>query len=503
MIKPSFLFTDNGMLQREAEVKIFGECDLARLTVSYGDYKSEAQIKNGRFTAILPKMPANLCHDLVFTSESEEVRFCNVITGDIWLAGGQSNMEHPTFCSFYNEEDISRDEKIRVFTVPRRPYKDADLLGWHFYTVSHKDTPWQIYDKESALTCSAVGTFFAKRIRRDVDVPIGILNCNLGASTAEAWISKEALLSDDITRYALDRYEKNFGNIDRAAYHSRYLEFTEKLRRYHEENGSALDVARRDGIMKALKGGFKIMIEQGPYYYQTPSNYRETMLNRVIPFAIKGVLWYQGESNSHDNPPFCSHQVWVEAVMRTMFADWRRAFENPTLPFYMVQLSAYGEGASGEAMSWEPVRSAHENLANDEGIHTIVSLDVGEADNIHPANKKPVGERLALAALSCEYGLDVAWESPKIDKIEKTANEYRLAFKNATELTFTGEEPQGFFIRTSSGVRTAAKVRLEGNEVYIPLSEDVKEISFCAQNFAKCNVYNEHGLPPFPFVRSV
>jgi sialate O-acetylesterase len=245
------------------------------------------------------------------------------------------------------------------------------------------------------------------------------------------------------------------------------------------------------------------MIEQGPYYYQTPSNYRETMLNRVIPFAIKGVLWYQGESNSHDNPPFCSHQEWVEAVMRTMFADWRRAFKNPTLPFYMVQLSAWGDGAVGEAMSWEPVRSAHEALANDEGIHTIVSIDVGEADNIHPANKKPVGERLALAALSCEYGLDVAWESPKIDKIEKTANEYRLTFTNVKDFSFIGDEPQGFFIRSTEGVRTPIAARLEGDKVYIPLSDDVAEISFCAQNYAKCNVYNEHGLPPFPFIRSV
>ena len=503
MIKPSFLFTDNGMLQREAEVKVFGECDLASLTVSYGEYKSDAHIENGRFTAILPKMPANLCHDLVFASESEEIRFSNVITGDIWLAGGQSNMEHPLFCSYYGKEDISPDENIRVFTVPRRPYVGADLLGWHFYAVSHKDTPWQVYDENSALTCSAVGAFFAKRIRRDVDVPIGILNCNLGASSAEAWISKEALLSDDIARYAVDRYEKNFGNIDKEAYHSRYLEFTEKLRQYHEENGSALDEARREGIMKALKGGFKIMIEQGPYYYQAPSNYRETMLNRVIPFAIKGVIWYQGESNSHDNPPYCAHQEWVESVMRTLFADWRSAFNDPKLPFYMVQLSAYGVGAGGESMSWEAVRSAHEELANDEGIHTVVSVDIGEADNIHPANKKPVGERLALAALCCEYGLDIAWESPKIDKIEKTENEYRITFKNAKELSFVGDEPQGFFVSDTSGSRTPAKARLEGNSAYIPFSEEIAEISFAAQNYAKCNVYNEHGLPPFPFIRSL
>ena len=503
MIKPSFLFTDNGMLQRDAEISVFGECDSKTLKVSFCGYSASAQIKDGAFSATLPKMPANLCGELIFTTEREEIRFTNVITGDIWLAGGQSNMEHPTFCSFFDENDIARDEKIRVFTVPRRQFKGADLIGWHFYTVSHKDTPWSVYDENSALTCSAVGAFFAKRLRGDIDIPIGILNCNLGASSAETWISKEALLSNDIARYAYDRYEKNYGKIDTDAYHSRYLEFVKKLRAYDEANGSALDFAKKSGVMAALKNGFGIMIEQGPYYYQTPFNYRTTMIDRVVPFAIKGVIWYQGESNSHDNPPFCDHQKWVEEVMRTLFADWRCAFNNPSLPFYMVQLSAYGVGEYGNANNWIPVRRAQEALAEDEGVYTVVSTDIGEDDNIHPANKKPVGERLALAALANEYGVDIKWESPKIDKIERKGNEYHLTFKNAERLYAKGDKPCGFFVTNREGERTAADARIEGASVIITYSPEAEKIAFCDKNYVFTNVYNECDLPLFPFERSV
>ena len=498
MIKPSFLFTDNGMLQRDSEVRVFGECDSASVTVSFCGYSSTATVTDGHFTATLPKMPAGLTGDLVFKTDDEELRLANVITGDIWLAGGQSNMEHPTFCAFHDDEDIARDEKIRVFTVPRRPYPEARNIGWHFFTTTQEDTPWEVYDEASALTCSAVAAFFAKRLRKDVDVPIGILNCNLGASTAEAWVSREALLADDVSRYAVDQYDKKFGSIDVDAYHSRYLEFVEKLRAYDKENGSALDFARREGVMAAVKGGFKIMIENGPYYYQTPCTYYNTMISRLSSLAIKGVIWYQGESNSHDNPPSYSHKEWVKRVMRTLFANWRSVFKNDSLPFYLVQLSAYGEGESGKETRWVNVRAAHDELALDDGVYTVVSHDIGEADNIHPANKKPVGERLALAALANEYGLDVQWESPRINTVKKRGNDYVLTFKGAKYITADGV-PSGFFVTAKDGTRTAADARLEDGKVVISYVGDASAISFMDQHYAYTNVYNEVGLPPFPF----
>ena len=498
MIKPAFLFTDHGILQRDKAVRIFGECDGATLNICYLSYSVSAAIENGRFIAELPAMPGGLCGELIFSSEAEELRLTDVVTGDVWLAGGQSNMEHPTFCTYYNEEDVAADAGIRVFTVPRRPFENADKIGWHFYTASHSDTPWQLFDSESAMTASAVATFFAKRIRREVDIPIGILNCNLGASNAETWISEKALLENATARFAYDQYEKEYGKIDTDAYHSRYLDFISKLREWNEKNGSALDIAKSKGVQHMLKNGFGIMLEKGPYYYQRPCHYRRTMLDRVIPFAIKGVLWYQGESNTHDAPPDKDHEEWVLEVMHTLISDWRKNFCDPLLPFYIVQLSAYASGGS-ECRSWTPVKNAHEHLGEENGVYTVVSYDIGEELNIHPANKKPVGERLACAALANEYGIDIAWRSPKVKDVNRERDGIYVSFTDTTALHTDGDEVLGFFITDKEGKLTKANAEIVGDRVKLSDASEAVEVGFCNINYAPANLYNEHGLPPFPF----
>ena len=214
MIKPSFLFTDNAVLQRDKEIRVFGECDSITLTVEFADVSATARVEDGRFLAILPPMDGNICSDLVFRSESETVTLKNVVTGDVWLCSGQSNMEHPTFCTCYGEDTVAADDGIRLFTVPRRMYENAQEWGWHFYPTFSADTPWKLFEREAALRFSAIGVFFAKEIRKEINVPIGLISCDQGASNMEAWIDRDALLGNEITRYAVDVFDKRFKDIE-------------------------------------------------------------------------------------------------------------------------------------------------------------------------------------------------------------------------------------------------------------------------------------------------
>ena len=498
MIKPSFLFSDYTVLQWGKDVPVWGECDGKALRITYLNHTVEATVENGRFTATLPAMPAKLSGDLVFASDRETVVFREVVTGDVYLAGGQSNMEHPLFASYYDEEDKQPDADIRLFTVPRRPYEGADVWGWHFYAIRSIDTPWTPYTEESAMGFSAVASYFAKRLKQDVDIPIGILACNWGATSAETWIDRDRLLQTKMARWSIENYEASIGDLDPTLYHRDFEDFQRELAEYMKEH-DAMEEAKTLGVDFVLRNFFSRTIKEGPYHYKTPSAYRNTMLARVTPFPICGVIWYQGESNTYANNPHPARAYFRE-VMDTLIADWRDAFRDPTLPFYLVQISTFPRGTKKDAgTEWCDIRAVHEALGKEENIYTVVSADIGEHDNIHPANKKPVGERLARAVLATRYKKEIDWMSPTVKGVEIKDGEIVLSFDHAKELSCKGDRARGFFVTDQNGSTVEAEVTLEQNTARIPYQKDVAAVGFCNRNYAVVNVYNESGLPPFPF----
>lgn len=498
MIKPSFLFTDHAVLQWGKEIPIWGECDGNALTVTYFDHTVEACVENGHFTATLPAMPAKFSGDLIFESAKESLFFHDVVTGDVYLAGGQSNMEHPLFCSYYDEEDLESDNGIRLFTVPRRPYEGADVRGWHFYATRSEDTPWTPYTEQSAMGFSAVASYFAKRLRRDVDIPIGVIACNWGATSAEAWIDRDRLLQTKMARWAIESYEAKFKDLDPVRYHEDFEDFQRELLEYIKEH-DAMEEAKLHGADFVLRNFFTRTIKEGPYHYKTPCAYRNTMLSRVTPFAICGVIWYQGESNTYSDNPHPA-KAYFREVMDTLIADWRDAFRDPALPFYIVQISTYPRGSKKDAgTEWCDIRAVHEELGREPNVYTVVSADVGERDNIHPANKKPVGARLALAALATRYQKDVAWRSPTVRDVKIKDGEIVIFFDHAKILRAKGGCARGFFVTDRDGETVEVDVTLAKNTARIPYSENVAAVGFCNRNYAVVNVYSENDLPPFPF----
>ena len=502
MIKPSFLFTDNAVLQWGKEVPVWGECDSDSVTVSYCGASVDVKVENGYFEAILPAMPAKLSGELVFKSDDETLSLNNVVTGDVYIAGGQSNMEHPLFCSFYDDEDLTADDGIRLFTVPRRPYENADIWGFHFYALRADDTPWETYTEKRAMGFCAIACYFAKRLRKDVDIPIGIIECNWGATAAESWIDRDRLLEKSMARWCVDNYDEKFKDIDMDAYHQEFVAWHSELLEYNKEH-DAMEEAKQFGIPYVLRNFFKKTYKLGPYHYTTPCLHRRTMLARVTPFAICGVLWYQGETNSAYPGNPLPIRPWFKEVMETLHEDWRDAFRAPDLPFYTVQLSTHSHGNRDGGKEFFDIREVQKELTLQKNIFTVVSADIGERDNVHPANKKPVGERLALTVLANYYKKDVAWQSPDVSDVSIKDGEIIISFDNAKELSAKGDKADGFFLTKKNDETLPAVVTLSGNTARIPYSEDIIAVGFCNRNYAYINVYNESGLPPFPFERSI
>ena len=499
MLNPSFLFTDGAVLQRERPVPVFGECDARSVSVSYLDRTASATVRDGRFEAILPPMPAGLSGELIITTDAgEQITFSDVLTGDVYLAGGQSNMEHPLFCTYHGADSLERDDGIRLFTVPRRPYEGADVIGWHFYMLRSEDTPWRVYDKDSVWGFSAVAAFFAKRLRASVDVPIGIINCNWGATNAETWVSREALLEKPLARFAVDKYDEAYSDIDKEKYHADFEKFCSEMRHYINTHPTPMDDSERYGIDYSLRHHFPKTIPEGPYHYKTPGAYRKTMLERVIPYALAGVLWYQGESNVRADLPYDTRE-WFREVMHTLIDEWREDFRDSELPFYIVQISSYETDYRPEGEKWCPIRDVHEKLAEEyTNVYTVPSVDIGEPGNIHPANKKPIGERLALAALANRYGMDVPWRCPKISSVRHSGNEYILSFTDGEGLFSRGGAPEGFYATAGEAVYPIS-ARIENDLVIIRSDIPLDKISYAYRNFSRANVYNGHSLPLFPF----
>ena len=315
----------------------------------------------------------------------------------------------------------------------------------------------------------------------------------------ESWISRASLLSDPITRYAVEHYDQTAGAITAEEYEEKYYgDYRRALLRYIDEHEDELVVAKKMGGAYSLSHGFRVEIPAGPYSTKTPATCYENMLSRIMPLSVSGVLWYQGESNTGETP--FEHRTYFNALMDMLVREWRRGFDNEDLPFYTVQLAAYTYSEShGAQRNWAEVREAQREFAEThDGVYMVSALDIGEYDQIHPINKKPVGRRLAHALLANHYGVRLPWQSPSLKSVRREGELLILDFEHAKTLSCTSPSPQGFYTFDRDGVEHRVEARIDGARVLIRAA-GVAAIAYCYRNYAVADMYNEHGLPMLPF----
>jgi len=480
-VKPAGVFTDYTVLQQGEPVRIWGTAAPGeKVTVMFaGQTQGAVADKAGKWMVTLEKMP--VCAEgrpLVFqgSETAVPVELKDVVVGEVWLAGGQSNMA--TTMSFFKpatqaDIDSANDPLLRMVTIPR--YN----MGWE----NTARPEWKTATPQNTDGFSASAYYFAKNMRKALNVPVGIVSCAVGGSPAEAWMSRKTFESNPELKKILDAYEAGYKAdfADDAAYLKYLKEFEQASKEWRKT---------RKGPPPEEK--------MGPQHGRHPCGWYDTMLTQTIPYTVKGVIWYQGETDA-DNQA-CYH---YRTVFPALIQQWRDEFKNPDLPFLFVQLATYGSWHADKP-DWPELRES-QSWTEEHIKHTgmIVMVDGGDEKNIHPNSKDKVGYRLSLLARNMVYGENnLICRGPRFEKMTVSKGSVELSFTDTgSGLVLKPETNSAFEICGRDGNYVPAKAVLKDGKITVS-SESVKDPQNVRYGWKKWFVptlFNAEGLPASPF----
>jgi sialate O-acetylesterase len=482
-VKPHALFTDGCVLQAGKEIPIWGTADpgeKVKVELDRGTADTTAD-KDGHWLVRLPKMTAG--NDPVFLTITgkNKVVVKNVFIGEVWICSGQSNMEWTLKNSYEGDHHIqtSSDPKLHLFTVP----KTVSLTP-----VSTVNGKWVECSPQTVGGFSAVAYFFGRDLRKALNVPVGLIHTSWGGTPAQAWTSKEALNAEASLQYYHNGLDAAMKNYDPEKAQEAYKV---ALAKWEEESAKAKAAGQKppNKPQPPQKPG------GGP---GTPSSLYNGMIAPLLPYAIAGAIWYQGESNAGQAYEYLT-------IFPAMIKDWRKHFGQGDFPFLFVQLAPFQKPAEqpGEH-NWAELREAQLITAltlPKTGMAVIT--DAGEAD-IHPKKKEPVGARLAIAARAIAYGEKIEYSGPVYEKAKFEDGKAVLSFTHVDEgLTAVGkQELTGFTICGEDHKFHNAKAVITGSNTIEVTCPDVPKpvaVRFGWAVFPVVNLYNKAGLPASPF----
>ena len=485
-VTPHVLFTNNMVLQANREIPVWGTADPGeRVQVLLEGRKVRAQDRtiadaNGRWQVTLPKQIAMTddTQPLTLTFKgNNEITLTNILVGEVWIASGQSNMQMSLRSSQDGEKAAAAatDHRIRLYTVPNVaapiPLK----------TIASRPK-WQECTPESVINFSAVAYYFAKHLRADLKVPIGIIHSSWGGTPAEAWTSRDALEEVPTLRYyneALDAAMKNYD--------------PEKAREQYEEALAKWEKAAAEAKSAGKPIPNKPRPQPNPAVSPwSPSSLYNAMISPLIPYAIAGAIWYQGESNA-------GKAFEYRTLFPTMIKDWRKRWAY-NFPFLYVQLAPWNVP---KEQIWPELREAQLMTLSLPKTGMAVITDVGDPTDIHPKQKEPVGQRLAIAARGIAYNEPIEYSGPMFKSMRIDNDQILLAFDHVDGgLEKRGERLTGFTIAGADKKFIPALAIITGKDkvrVFSPRLKEPKAVRYGWANYPEVNLWNKAGLPASPF----
>jgi sialate O-acetylesterase len=483
-VKLPALFSDNLVLQRDQPVPVWGWAQPEEeITVTVAGQSATAKAgKDGRWQAKLPKLSAGGPHEMfVKGSGGDAVTLKNVLVGEVWLCSGQSNMEWPVIASDNGKEEVASAKypKIRLFNVQKKTAEEpqADCKG-----------NWAECSPQSVPGFSAVGYFFIREIYRDLDVPVAMIGSSWGGTPAEAWTSRKALESEPSLKPMLDRFQKEVADYNPEAAKARY-----------EKDLAAWKKAEAKAKADGKKfNAWRPQLQQDPRFSpNSPSTLYNGMIAPVVPYAIRGAIWYQGESN-------CSRAFQYRTLFPLMIRNWREVWGEGDFPFGVVQLAPYKYNQSGIGTTCAELREAQTiTMQKVPNVGMAVTMDIGNVRDIHPKNKQEVGRRLALWALAKVYGKELVYSGPIYKSMTGEGSKIRIHFDHAAGglKTRDGKAPSDFAIAGADQKFSPATATIEGDTVVVQNAEVAQPVAvrYGWQDDAEPNLANQAGLPASPF----
>ena len=442
----SRLFSDGVILQRNAVVPVWGTAPSGTsVTIAFDSLLREVEAgPDGSWRGALEPHAAGGPHALTISAGDQTLDIQDVWFGDVWIASGQSNMEWVVANAADAENEIrsANDPHIRHFKVPRTWSYDPEstLAGGE----------WRRTDSSHVGQFSAVGYYFARSLRTSVDIPVGILNTSWGGSRIEAWLEPDALTMapEDLARRLNEHKESGEDNVN------------------HQ-----------------------------------PTLLYNKMIHPLLSFPITGFLWYQGESNAGNVEDAGRYAMQFQSLI----SSWRSAWGNDTAPFLFVSLAGFRAAPLEPGDSnWALLRESQSAALTLPNVGQAITIDIGEADDIHPRNKQDVGLRLALAARHLAYGEDLVYSGPLYRNHVVEGDRVILSFDHTgSGLAARGSsQPGGFSIAGADGRFVWADARIDGNTVVVSSTSVTNPVAVryaWADNPDRANLYNVEGLPAAPF----
>jgi len=482
------VFADHMVVQRDQSIPVWGWGDSGEeVTVQLGrSSKSVTTNPDGRWMVKLDPLAAGGPHELKVSGKNT-LKVDDVLVGEVWLCSGQSNMAMTVSRSLnFDKEQTQADfPDIRMFKVGSnsQPEIKDDCKG-----------EWQIASADSVGSFSATAWFFGRKLHKELNVPIGLINSSWGGTDIAAWTSRSAQQKVPAIASKMDLYDKQAASYSAAQAEEK---FQAQLKAWEQRKADGKKVGR------------KPRKQADPRLNQNrPSNLFNGMINPLVPYAIRGAIWYQGERNSKT---IADGTLYADQL-KTMIADWRYRWEQGDFTFITVQLPNFHAKQTKpvENTGWVMVRESELKSLHLKNTGIAITTDVGMPNDIHPKNKQAVGQRLALWALGTTYKKDIVYSGPIY-----TFHQYRgpsdtklgrmqVYFRHiGDELkTSDGKPLRGFALAGEDGIWHDAKAAIASGTTLNVTSKKVPDPVALRYNWADNpigNLVNSAGLPAAPF----
>ena len=473
------VFSDHMVLQRDLPVPLWGTAAPgAQVTARLAGKSAVAQAdESGSWKIEFPKLQAGGPFQLEISTPAAARNFKDVLEGEVWLCSGQSNMDFTLAktvkrsfsgaTDWENEVKAADHPQLRMFTA-----------DWQLAEFPQRDVPgkWAVCSPETAGDFSAVGYYFGRDLLEKLRVPVGLVSCSYGASTIEAWIREETLTAHPQFEGLLKEFGKK-----RIAFRD-----TPKL---FLDYGLALAKAKPGG--RGPKNPDPVQDQHNPFVMYNG------MIAPIAPYAVRGALWYQGESNLN------TRKLYPE-LQQALISDWRALWGNPALPFYFVQLAAHKAPAKEPGGGQLPeMREAQAQSLAIAATGMVVTIDIGDEKDVHPRNKRDVGKRLAGLALTKTYGQPGESSGPRFRECSVEKNRISVRFDHLGGGLVARDGPlRQFAIAGADGKFVWAEAAIEGDAVVVssPAVPAPTQVRYgWAENPVGANLYNSEGLPAAPF----
>ncbi len=471
-------FQDHAVLQRDKPLPVWGRAAPGeRITVAFkGQSVGTTTGADGHWIVYLKPVPASAEPAELTVTGTNTLTLRDVLVGEVWLASGQSNMEWFVVQSADAEKEIAAATHplIREFKIPRTSVMEpADTATGR----------WSLCSPETVGRFSAVAYYFARNLHRQLGVPIGILNSTWGGTTVEVWTDRFTLKSTEAWTGINTRWEQGFA------------EFEERSRLHPAEMAAWREAEEKARATKTPNPVPWPRAPIGPGTAYVPAGLYNGMIAPLQPYALRGALWYQGESNWRRPDEYAE-------LFPAMIRAWRAQWNQGDFPFYFIQLANYQVPDDPTGRGWAWLREAQTKALALPHTGMAVAIDIGDPKDIHPRDKQEVGRRLALLARTQVYDISGDASGPVFDSVQREGSALRVRFRHAADgLTAGQRPPQALEIAGEDRRFHPATGRIERDTLIVSAPEVPKPVAvrYAWSNHPGANLFGGTGLPVPPF----